>query len=111
VVTRDAFAGLSGGRVILEALRYEDAIGPSICFAASMPLCLTPSRPAVNRILVRHPPRTEKIVPRQIDHPFANQDGLGLRILEECPRSFFPKRQFMSSTHAQVIGCDASCLE
>jgi hypothetical protein len=92
-------------------MRYEDAIRESICFAASISVCLTASRPAVNRIFVRHPPRTEKIITRQIDHAFAHHDGLGLPILEECFRSFFPKRQFMSSTHAQVIGCDASCLE
>lgn len=53
----------------------------------------------------------EKIVTRQIDHAFADHDGLGLPILAEYVRSFFTKRQFMSFTHAQVIGCDASCLE
>jgi hypothetical protein len=80
---------LSGERAFLEPMRYEDAIRESICFAASISVCLTASRPAVNRIFVRHPPRTEKIITRQIDHAFAHHDGLGLPILEECFRSFF----------------------
>ena len=72
---------LSGNTCVFERLRYEDAIGPSIRFAASMSLCLTPSRPAVNRIFVRHPPSTEKIVTRQIDHALAHHNGLGLPLL------------------------------
>jgi hypothetical protein len=103
------FAGPWWQTRFFERLPRADAIGLSIRHL--MPLCPTASRPAVNRIFVWHPARTEKIITRQIDHAFADHDGLGLPIPEECFHSLFPARQSMSSAHTQVIDCDASCLE
>jgi hypothetical protein len=48
------------------------------------------ARPAANRIFLRHPARTKKIIARKIDHAFSNHDGLGRHILKECPFPFVP---------------------
>jgi len=53
-------------------------------------VCLIASRLAVNPIFLRHPPRTKKIITSQIDHAFANYDGLGRQILKKRPHPFVP---------------------